>query len=213
MEAGATYRATRRREGRRRREAAPAMLNLRQTWSGSLWIEGELDEESGATLADRDSAATDGDGATGRRGDAGAAARGGRAGGAGRRRGTRADLDERGGERPHLTCVASLSTLRLEPGRSWRDMDGRALYGREAAADRMLVVTDLDHARVVCETRDGRFLTWPAERGRCRPADAASDLNLAGPALPGPGLRGAAPGVHTNTSRTGRMGDRTDGNT
>ena len=97
-------------EERRRR----SWLFLRETWSGSYQIEGELDAESGAALKTalaplmKRRSPDDERPPSERRAQS--------LGELARRRLDAGDLPERGGERPHLVLVADVATLRLEPG-------------------------------------------------------------------------------------------------
>src|SRR5215472_9709071 len=113
-------------EQRRRR-----WLSVRETWSGSYRLEGELDAEGGVTLK------TALKGLLGprrqndertpqqRRADALVELV--------RRRLDAGDLPERGGERPHLMLLAELSTLRLEPGSRLAELDWGPLVTGEGA--------------------------------------------------------------------------------
>ncbi len=113
-------------EQRRRR-----WLHLQQTWSGSYRLEGELDAEGGVTLKTalkgllRPAAADDERTPSQRRADALVELA--------RRQLDAGDLPQRGGERPHLTLVAELSTLRLEPGSPLAQLDWGPLITGETA--------------------------------------------------------------------------------
>jgi hypothetical protein len=96
-------------------------LDLRETRYGTFRLEGELDAESGALVR----AAI--------RGQMGRRARDDRRTAGERRAASLAevaryrldagDLPTRGGQRPHLTLIAELSTLRLEPGSRLATLD------------------------------------------------------------------------------------------
>jgi Domain of unknown function (DUF222) len=108
-----------------------AWLSLRQTLWGNYQIEGELDPESGATLhtALRTIMGRKAKGDERTPMQRRAAAMGQLA----RRCLDAGDLPERGGERPHLTLVASVETLRLEPGSPMAQLDwGPLVTGKTA---------------------------------------------------------------------------------
>src|SRR5262245_4473307 len=116
-------------EARRRR-----WLTLRQTWSGSFRIEGELDPEGGSILKTAIQALVpppsrrppeDDRTPDQRRADAVVELA--------RHRLDAGDLPERGGEKPHLMLVADLATLRLEPGSRLAELDWGPLVTGETA--------------------------------------------------------------------------------
>ncbi|MDQ6771835.1 MAG: HNH endonuclease [Candidatus Dormibacteraeota bacterium] len=106
-------------------------LRLRQTWTGSYRLDGELDAEGGTTLKTalqgllKPPAADDQRSPDQRRADALVELAGHRL--------AAGDLPERGGDRPHLSVVAQLSALRLEPGSSLAELDWGALVTGETA--------------------------------------------------------------------------------
>ena len=155
-------------------------LNLRQTWSGRYVIEGELDAESGATLRTALS------GLMGRRSSDDERSPEQRRADAlvelARRRLDAGDLPERGGERPHLTVVAELSTLRLEPGSKLADLDWGALVTGETARR---IGCDCSITPVVVD-EDGEIL-HVGRRTRSVPAPTRRALNLRDRHCQGPG--------------------------
>jgi hypothetical protein len=114
-------------EQRRRR-----WLTMRQTYNGTFRLEAELDPEGGALLKTAISAMVGrrrakGDERTGeqRRADAVVDMA--------RYRLDAGDLPTRGGQRPHLSVVADLATLRLEPGSPLAELDWGPLVTGETA--------------------------------------------------------------------------------
>ena len=152
-------------------ERRQAWLSLRQTRWGSYRIEGELDAEKGATLATAlrallgRKAKPDDRTPVQRR----AAALGELA----RRRLDAGDLPRRGGERPHLTLVANLATLRLEPGSRMAQLDwGPLVTGRTARR----IAEDASITPVLVDAR-GRLL-HVGRRSRVVPAAVRRALDL-----------------------------------
>ena len=156
-------------EQRRRR-----WLTLRETWSGSFRIEGELDPENGSALRTaiqamvptRRRRAPDDDRTPDQmRVDA--------VGDLARFRLEAGDLPERGGERPQMMVVADLATLRLEPGSQLAQMDWGPLVSGETAR------------RIGCDTSvtpvlvdaNGEIL-HVGRRSRTVPAPTRRALNL-----------------------------------
>ena len=106
-------------------------LSLRQTWWDTYKIEGELDAETGATLhtalrAIMGRKAKDDDRTPMQR-------RAAAIGVLARTRLDAGDLPERGGEKPHLMLVASVETLRLEPGSPMARLDWGPLVTGQTA--------------------------------------------------------------------------------
>src|SRR5215472_17149009 len=96
-------------------------LSLRRTWWDTYRIDGELDAETGATLhtalrAIMGRKAKDDERTPAQR-------RAAAIGELARTRLNAGDLPERGGEKPHLMLVASVETLRLEPGSRMAQLD------------------------------------------------------------------------------------------
>ena len=154
-------------EQRRRR----CFLHLREKWSGSFVIEGQLDPEGGSALH------TVLTSLMGRRqpdDDRGPAER--RAAALGQLAKDRldaGDLPERGGEKPHLMLVAELSTLRLEKGSRLAELDWGPLVTGETAR------------RIGCDAAVTPVLVGPegeilhvGRRTRTVPASTRRALNL-----------------------------------
>jgi len=146
-------------------------LHLREKWSGSFAIEGQLDPEAGSALHTVLTSLMgrrqpdDGRGPAERR----AAALGQLA----KDRLDAGDLPERGGEKPHLMLVAELSTLRLEPGSRLAELDWGPLVTGETAR------------RIGCDAAVTPVLVGPegevlhvGRRTRTVPASTRRALNL-----------------------------------
>ena len=142
-------------------------LRMRQTWEGGYRIEGQLDAEGGTTLKTaiqsllgprrKDDERTPDQ----RRAYALV--------GLARRRLDAGDLPLQGGERPHLTLVADVSTLRLEPGSPLAELDWGPLVtgetARRIACDASVtpVLVDSD-GRILHVGRRKRKLSTPRRR-------------------------------------------------
>jgi len=105
-----------------------------------------------------------------------------------RRRLDAGDLPERGGERPHLTVVAELSTLRLEPGSKLADLDWGALVTGETARR---IGCDCSITPVVVD--EGGEILHVGRRTRSVPAPTRRALNLRDRHCQGPGCEVPAP--------------------
>ena len=112
-------------------ERQQSYLHLRERWSGSFVIEGQLDPEGGSalrtvltSLMGRRQAGDERPPSERRAAAMGQLARDGLELG---------DLPERGGEKPHLMVVAELGTLRLEPGSRLAELDWGPLLTGETA--------------------------------------------------------------------------------
>jgi hypothetical protein len=157
-------------------------LSLRETWWGTYQVEGELDAENGALFHSalravmgrkaRDDDRTPNE----RRADA--------VGELARRLLDAGELPARGGERPHLVLVASVETLRLEPGSPMARLNwgqGPLVTGRTArriAEDASVTPVLVDGAGNVLHV--GR-------RSRTVPAAVRRALNLRDRGCQGPG--------------------------
>jgi hypothetical protein len=155
-------------------------LSLRQTWWGTYKIEGELDAENGAMLKTALQAimgrkAKDDERTPMQR-------RAAAVGELAERRLDAGDLPERGGEKPHLTLVADLATLRLEPGSRLAQLDWGSLVtgqtARRIAEDASITPVLVDGAGNVLQV--GR-------RSRAVPAPVRRALNLRDQRCQGPG--------------------------
>src|SRR5215467_9937416 len=151
-------------------ERRRSWLSLRQHSTGSYRVEGVLDAVCGASLhtalrAIMGRKAKDDERTPEQRR---AAARGELA----RRCLDAGDLPERGGERPHLSLVAQLGTLRLEPGSPVARLDwGPLVTGRTAR----LIAEDASVAPVLV---DGGEIVHAGRRSRVVPAPVRRALNL-----------------------------------
>ncbi|MDQ6773173.1 MAG: HNH endonuclease [Candidatus Dormibacteraeota bacterium] len=155
-------------------------FRLRQTWSGGYRLDGELDAEGGTTLKTalqgllKPRSAGDERSPDHRRADALVELAGDRL--------AAGDLPERGGEKPHLTVVAQLSTLRLEPGSALAELDWGALVTGDSAR------------RIGCDASVTPVLVGPAgdvvhvgRRSRSTPTRLRRAVNLRDRACQSPG--------------------------
>ena len=155
-------------------------LSLRQTWWDTYRIEGELDAETGATLhtalrAIMGRKAKDDQRTPMQR-------RAAAIGELARTRLDAGDLPERGGQKPHLTLVASVETLKLEPGSPMAQLDwGPLLTGRTARR----IAEDASVTPVLVDG-DGTVL-HVGRRSRALPASVRRALNLRDQHCQGPG--------------------------
>ena len=155
-------------EEERRRQS---WLSLRQTRWDTYRIEGELDLETGATLhtalrAIMGRKARDDDRTPMQR-------RAAAIGELARRRLDAGDLPERGGEKPHLALVASVETLRLEPGSPMAQLDWGPLVTGQTARR----IADDASVTPVLVDGDGKVL-HVGRRSRAVPASVRRALNL-----------------------------------
>jgi hypothetical protein len=155
-------------------------LSLRQTWWDTYRIEGELDAETGATLhtalrAIMGRKAKDDDRTPMQR-------RAAALGELARTRLDAGDLPERGGEKPHLTLVASVETLRLEPGSPMAQLDWGPLVTGQSARR---IAEDASVTPVLVDG-DGKVL-HVGRRSRAVPASVRRALNLRDQHCQGPG--------------------------
>jgi hypothetical protein len=146
-------------------------LSLRQTWWDTYRIEGELDAETGATLATALRAimgrkAKDDERTPMQR-------RAAAIGELARRRLDAGDLPERGGEKPHLMLVADLATLRLEPGSRMARLDWGPLVTGQTARR---IAEDASVTPVLVDG-DGK-VQHVGRRSRAVPASVRRALNL-----------------------------------
>src|SRR5215467_5746290 len=155
-------------------------LSLRQTWWDTYKIEGELDAETGATLhtalrAIMGRKAKDDQRTPMQR-------RAAAIGVLARTRLDAGDLPERGGEKPHLMLVASVETLRLEPGSRMAQLDWGPLVTGQTARR---IAEDASVSPVLVDG-DGKVL-HVGRRSRTVPASVRRALNLRDQHCQGPG--------------------------